>query len=62
MTKNKLDRESQALTLAAKTLTELDSSQTLTLEETALWVSANLISEDSDENVKNTPIAGVFIA
>ena len=53
MNKNQPDLESQALALAAKRLTELESSQTLTLEETALWVSANLASEDSDFNVEN---------
>lgn len=62
MTKNKLDRESQALALAAKTLTELEASQNVTLEETALWVSANLNSENSDSSVENQPLAGVFIA
>jgi hypothetical protein len=53
MSKNQPDRESQALTLAAKTLTELEASQNVTLEETELWMSANLTSEDSDSNVEN---------
>ncbi len=61
MNKNQPDRESQALALAAKRLTELESSQTLTLEETALWVSANLNPENSDDYFKFIPLAGVFI-
>lgn len=44
--RTELDRESQALTLAAKTLTELESMHPNLLAESAQWVSASLITDD----------------
>ncbi len=50
MTKNKLDRESQALALAAKTLTDLESKDSKTLNESMQWANAILTSESADED------------
>ena len=50
MTKNKLDRESQALALAAKTLTDLESKDSKTLNESTQWANAILTTESADED------------
>lgn len=48
--RTELDRESQALTLAAKTLTELESVHPNLLAESAQWVSASLTTEITDDD------------
>ncbi len=48
--RTELDRESQALALAAKTLTELESKQSGTLNESAQWTSAMLTAESTDDD------------
>jgi hypothetical protein len=45
-----LDRESQALALAAKTLTELESTDVKTLSESTQWESAILTTGSADED------------
>lgn len=45
-----LDRESQTLALAAKTLTELESTDFKTLSETKQWESAILTTGSADED------------
>jgi hypothetical protein len=45
-----LDRESQALALAAKTLTELESTDFKTSSESTQWESAILTTESADED------------
>ncbi len=44
--RNELDRESQALAQAAKTLTELESAHPILAAETAPWVEASLTADD----------------
>ncbi len=46
--RTELDRESQALALAAKTLTDLESTNTHTMNESAQWASAILTTESVD--------------
>ena len=48
--RNELDRESQALALAAKTLTELETTQASTMSESAQWTSAMLTTESADDD------------
>lgn len=50
--RSELDRESQALAQAAKTLTELESGHPLVIQETAQWVDASLTSDDDDFNAE----------
>jgi hypothetical protein len=45
-----LDRESQTLALAAKTLTELESTDFKTLSESTQWESAILTTGSADED------------
>jgi hypothetical protein len=45
-----LDRESQALALAAKTLTKLESTDPKTLSESTQWTSAILSPESADDD------------
>jgi hypothetical protein len=47
-----LDRESQSLALAAKTLTELESTDFKTLSESTQWESAILTTGSADEDAK----------
>ena len=44
--RNELDRESQALEQAAKTLTELESNQPTQAQETAQWIETSLTTDD----------------
>jgi hypothetical protein len=48
--RTELDRESQALALAAKTLTELESKHASTMNESAQWASAILTTESADDD------------
>ena len=48
--RTELDRESQALALAAKTLTELESAHPNLLAESAKWTSAILTAESTDDD------------
>jgi hypothetical protein len=48
--RTELDRESQALALAAKTLTDLDSANTHTVNESAQWANAMLTTESTDDD------------
>ena len=48
--RTELDRESQALAHAAKTLTELESTHPNLMAESAQWTSAFLTAEGSDDD------------
>lgn len=48
--RTELDRESQALALAAKRLTELESTHPNLLEESVQWTSANLTIDSADDD------------
>lgn len=49
--RTELDRESQALALAAKTLTALEAQDSKTLNESTQWVNAILTTESADDDV-----------
>lgn len=48
--RTELDRESQALALAAKTLTDLESTQASTMNESAQWANAVLTTDSTDDD------------
>ncbi len=47
--RNELDRESLALALAARTLTELEAGRPALMAETAQWVAASLVADDDPD-------------